>query len=57
MLIVSIPYGLVSALYGLDDFILLSTIEDTGIGFDMSVMSMIWTPSSNACRSENYSGA
>ena len=26
----------------------LSTIEDTGIGFDMSVMSMIWMPLSSS---------
>ena len=44
MLIVSIPYALSSVVYGLDESTPLSTIEYTGIGFDMSVMSIIWTP-------------
>ena len=48
MLIVSIPRGLSSAVYGLDESSPLSTIEDTGIGFDMSVMSMIWMPLSSS---------
>ena len=41
MLIVSIANAPSSFVYGLEEFTTLSTIEDTEIGLDMLVMSMI----------------